>query len=79
MKVEPVGNHVVIKRLDGEKKTSGGILLPDSAQEKPHQGRVLSVGDGRRPTEVLLDQQDREALLLEHSDGLTDLLDDNRR
>jgi chaperonin GroES len=48
MKVEPVGNHVVIKRLDGEKKTSGGILLPDSAQEKPHQGRVLSVGDGRR-------------------------------
>ncbi len=48
MNVVPVGNHVVIKRMEGEKKTAGGIVLPDSAQEKPSQGRVLSVGDGRR-------------------------------
>jgi len=48
MNVVPVGDHVVIKRMDGEKKTSGGIVLPDSVQEKPLQGRVLSVGDGRR-------------------------------
>jgi chaperonin GroES len=34
--------------MEGEKKTAGGIVLPDSAQEKPQQGRVLSVGDGRR-------------------------------
>jgi chaperonin GroES len=48
MRVEPVGDKVVVKRLEAEAKTSGGIVLPDSAQEKPRQGRVLSVGDGRR-------------------------------
>ena len=48
MNVVPVGEHLVIKRVDGQQKTTGGILLPESAQEKPLQGRVLSVGDGRR-------------------------------
>ena len=48
MNVVPVGDHLVIKRVDGQRKTTGGILLPESAQEKPLQGRVLSVGDGRR-------------------------------
>ena len=47
MKVIPLGDKVVIKRLDAESKTAGGIVLPDSAKEKPQQGRVLSVGDGR--------------------------------
>jgi chaperonin GroES len=47
MKVVPVGDHVVVKRLEAEQKTAGGIVLPDTAREKPHQGRVLSVGDGR--------------------------------
>lgn len=47
MKVVPLGDKVVIKRLEAEKKTAGGIVLPDSAREKPQQGRVLSVGDGR--------------------------------
>ena len=46
--VVPLGDHVVVKRLEAEQKTSGGILLPDAAQEKPHQGRILSVGDGRQ-------------------------------
>jgi chaperonin GroES len=47
MKVVPLGDKVVIKRLAAEAKTAGGIVLPDSAREKPQQGRVLSVGDGR--------------------------------
>jgi chaperonin GroES len=47
MKVVPVGANVVVKRLAAEEKTAGGIVLPDAAQEKPRQGRVLSVGDGR--------------------------------
>ena len=47
MKVVPLGDKVVVKRMDAEEVTAGGILLPDSAQEKPQQGRVLSVGDGR--------------------------------
>jgi chaperonin GroES len=47
MKVTPLGDKVVIKRLRAEDKTAGGIVLPDSAKDKPQQGRVLSVGDGR--------------------------------
>ena len=47
MRVVPIGDKIVIKRLEAEQKTSGGIVLPDAAQEKPKQGRVLSVGDGR--------------------------------
>lgn len=47
MRVEPLGDKVVIKRLESEKETAGGIVLPESAQSKPQQGRVLSVGAGR--------------------------------
>lgn len=47
MRVEPLGDKVVVKRLDPDEKTVGGIVLPDSARETPCQGRVLSVGDGR--------------------------------
>jgi chaperonin GroES len=47
MRLEPLGDKVVVKRMEAEDKTSGGIVLPDSARGKPQQGRVLSVGDGR--------------------------------
>ncbi len=47
MKVVPLGDKVVVRRLAAEETTAGGIVLPDSAQEKPQQGRVLSVGDGK--------------------------------
>jgi chaperonin GroES len=47
MKVVPLGENVVVKRLESEEVTAGGIVLPDTAQERPRQGRVLSVGDGR--------------------------------
>jgi len=42
----PLGDKVVVKPLEAEEKTAGGIVLPDAAREKPRQGRVLSVGDG---------------------------------
>ncbi len=48
MRLEPLGDKVIVKRLSAEDRTAGGIVLPDSAQEKPQQGRVLSVGDGGR-------------------------------
>ena len=41
MKVEPLADKVVVKRLDAEETTAGGIVLPDSAREKPQQGRVF--------------------------------------
>lgn len=47
MKVTPIGDKVVVRRLDADERTPGGIVLPDAAQKKPQQGRVLSVGDGR--------------------------------
>jgi chaperonin GroES len=47
MKIVPLGANVVVKRLAAEDVTAGGIVLPDAAQEKPRQGRVLSIGDGR--------------------------------
>jgi chaperonin GroES len=47
MRIEPLSDKVVIKRVDAEAKTSGGIVLPDSAKEKSRQGKVLSVGGGR--------------------------------
>ena len=47
MKLVPVGEKIVVKRLDAEEITSGGIVLPDSAKKRPRQGRVLSVGDGQ--------------------------------
>lgn len=46
MKVVPLGDKLVVRRMDAEETTAGGIVLPDSAQEKPREGRVLSVGDG---------------------------------
>jgi chaperonin GroES len=46
MRLEPLGDRIIVKRLSAEERTAGGIVLPDSAREKPQQGRVLSVGDG---------------------------------
>lgn len=47
MRIEPLGDKIVVKRTEAEEKTAGGIVLPDSAQEKPQQGKVLSVGHGK--------------------------------
>jgi chaperonin GroES len=54
MKLVPIGDKVIVKRVEAELRTAGGIFLPDSAQPKPREGRVLSVGDG-----VLLDDGTR--------------------
>ena len=47
MKVVPLNDKIVVKRLEAEEKTAGGIVLPDAAKEKPRQGKVLSVGEGK--------------------------------
>ena len=46
MKVVPLNDKIVVKRLEAEDKTAGGIVLPDTAKEKPKQGKVLSLGEG---------------------------------
>lgn len=46
-KIRPLGEKVLIKRLEAEEMTRGGIVLPDTAKEKPQKGKVLAVGDGK--------------------------------
>jgi chaperonin GroES len=48
MKFRPLHDRVVVKRIEGEQKTKGGIIIPDTAQEKPMQGEVIAVGPGAR-------------------------------
>ncbi len=48
MKFRPLHDRVVVKRIDAEEKSAGGIIIPDSAKEKPSQGEILSVGPGGR-------------------------------
>jgi chaperonin GroES len=47
-KIRPLGDRIVVKRLDNETTSAGGIVLPDSATEKPSQGTVLAVGNGKK-------------------------------
>ncbi|NBT34015.1 MAG: co-chaperone GroES [Betaproteobacteria bacterium] len=47
MKLRPLHDRLVVKRLDNEKKTASGIVIPDNAAEKPDQGEVLAVGNGK--------------------------------
>ncbi|MFH1736769.1 MAG: co-chaperone GroES [Actinomycetota bacterium] len=47
MKLQPLGDHVIVQALESEEKTKSGIVIPDSAQEKPIQGKVIAVGTGR--------------------------------
>ena len=48
MALKPLQDRVIIKRLDSEEKTAGGIIIPDSAKEKPLEGKVLAVGPGKK-------------------------------
>ncbi len=47
MKLKPLGDRIIVKVLEAEEKTKGGIVLPDTAKEKPQQGEVIAVGTGR--------------------------------
>src|SRR3954470_1284577 len=63
MNVAPLNDKILVQRLEAEEKTAGGILLPDTAKEKPRQGKVLSLGDGK-----LLDNGKRAAFQVKEGD-----------
>ncbi len=63
MKIRPLGDKVLVKRLEAEEKTAGGIVLPDTAKEKPRQGKVVSVGNGK-----LLDNGSRSQMQVKKGD-----------
>lgn len=46
-KIRPLQDRIIVERLEGEEKTAAGIIIPDSAKEKPQQGRVIAVGKGK--------------------------------
>lgn len=62
-KIKPLGDKILIKRIEADDKTSGGIILPDNAKEKPKEGKVISVGDGR-----VLDSGERAAFQVKEND-----------
>jgi chaperonin GroES len=47
MKVRPLGDRVLVKRIQEEERTKGGIIIPDTAKEKPQEGKVVAVGSGK--------------------------------
>jgi chaperonin GroES len=63
MKIRPLDDRVVVEPLEAEEKTAGGILLPDTAKQKPQRGRVVAVGPGK-----LLDSGKRSALAVTKGD-----------
>jgi chaperonin GroES len=63
MKIRPLQDRVVVRRVDAETTSAGGIIIPDNAREKPAQGEVLAVGDG-----ALLESGSRRALDLKPGD-----------
>ena len=63
MPIVPLNDKIVVERLEADDKTAGGILLPDTAKEKPKQGKVLSVGEGK-----LLDSGKRAAFQVKAGD-----------
>lgn len=63
MKIRPLNDRLLVQRLEEEEKTSGGIIIPDSAKEKPAEGKVFAVGPGK-----LNDSGDRVALQVKEGD-----------
>jgi chaperonin GroES len=46
MKIKPLHDHILVERIEAENKTKGGIIIPDTAQEKPMEGNIVAVGEG---------------------------------
>lgn len=50
MELKPIGDKVIVELLEAKEKTKGGIIVPDTAKEKPHEGKVIAIGSGRTLT-----------------------------
>ena len=61
MKFRPLHDRVVVKRIDAEAKTAGGIIIPDTAKEKPQEGEIVAVGPGARDEQGKLQPLDLKA------------------
>ena len=61
MKLRPLHDRVLVRRLEGEEKTKGGIIIPDTAKEKPGEGEIISVGTGARSEDGKITPMDVKA------------------
>ncbi|MEA2014684.1 MAG: co-chaperone GroES [Thermodesulfobacteriota bacterium] len=61
MRIRPLHDRIIVKRLDEEEKTKGGIIIPDSAKEKPMEGEVIAVGNGKKTDDGKLIKLDVKA------------------
>ena len=74
MKIRPLHDRVIVKRIDEERKTASGIVIPDTAAEKPDQGEVLAVGKGKKTDEgklIALDVKPGDKVLFGKYSGQT--------
>lgn len=72
MKIKPLNDRVLVLRIDEEEKTSGGIIIPDSAKEKPQEGKVIAVGAGKvneNGARVPLDVKENDRILFSKYGG----------
>ena len=58
MKIRPLQDRILVKRVESEEKTSGGIIIPDNAKEKPMEGEVIAIGNGKRLDDGSLSKPD---------------------
>lgn len=63
--IRPLGDRVLVQRVEAEEKTAGGILLPESAKEKPKEGKIISLGDGK-----VLDNGERSTFSVKAGDRI---------
>ncbi len=79
MKIRPLHDRILVKRVEEETKTKGGIIIPDSAKEKPFEGEVISVGKGRKTEDgkvVALDVKAGDRVLFSKYAGSDIKIDD---
>ena len=65
MKIKPLADRILVKRIEEEEKTKGGIIIPDAAKEKPQEGKVVAIGDGK-----VLDNGQKLALTVKVGDKI---------
>ncbi|MCH8884348.1 MAG: co-chaperone GroES [SAR324 cluster bacterium] len=72
MKIRPLHDRVIVERIEAEEKSAGGIIIPDTAKEKPQEGRVVAVGKGKRKEDgalIPMDVKKGDAILFAKYSG----------
>jgi len=72
MRVRPLHDRVLVKRVEGEERTAGGIIIPETAKEKPSQGIVVAVGEGKRDEDgkrISMDVKENDRILFSKYSG----------